>query len=61
MVEERERPPRVTGVGFDPRNPRAAAAKTGDGIEADIMRVNMRARTVFAKYISEQVQVFAII
>jgi len=38
-----------------------AAAKTEDGIEADTMRVNARAKTVFAKFISGQTQNFGII
>ena len=58
MVGEREKPPKVTGAGFDLG---FAAAKTGDGIKADTMRVNTRAMTVFAKFISGQTQVFGII
>ena len=58
MVGVRENPPKVMGLalglGF-------TAANTGDGIEADTMRVNMRAKTVFAKFISGHVQIFAII
>jgi hypothetical protein len=58
MFAERESPPRVTGAGFDLG---FAAEKTGEGIEADTMRVNTRAMTVFAKFISGQTQVFGII
>jgi hypothetical protein len=58
MVGVREKPPRVRGLGFDLV---IVAAKTGDEIEADRMRVNMRAKIFFANFISELAQVFGII
>ena len=58
MVGVREKPPKVTGLAFDLG---CMAAKTGEGIEADRMRMNKRAKTVFAKFISGQTQVFGII
>jgi hypothetical protein len=48
----------VRGLGFDRG---IAAAKTVDAIEADTMRVNMRAKTFFAKFISQLAQIFVII
>ena len=58
MVGVTKKPPRATGVTLDRG---VTAAKTGDGIEADTRTVNMRAKTVFAKFVSGHVQNFAII
>jgi uncharacterized OB-fold protein len=58
MVGEREKPPKVIGMDFDSS---LVTAKIGDGIEADTMKVNMRIKTVFAKFNSGHVQIFTII